>query len=92
MLNINFTSQEEKDKLVGRLQRVTQSLTPEGSAATLYNVSMLSAMMDLVEGSSPGLALSRLLQLPLPSPFSATVVSEPVQAVQITQTVEYCCA
>ena len=48
---MNFTSQE-KHKLVGRLQRVRQSLTPEGSAATLYNVSMLSAMMDLVEGRS----------------------------------------
>ena len=52
MLNLNFTSQEEKDAFVARWKRVKQSLSPEGSTATIDHVSMLSAIMDLVEGRS----------------------------------------
>ena len=51
MIDLNFTSQEEKDACVGRLQRVKQSLRPEGSAP-MDNISKFSAMMDLVEWGS----------------------------------------
>ena len=51
MIDLNFTSQEEKDAFVGRLQRVEQSLRPEGSAR-MDNISKFSALMDLVECGS----------------------------------------
>ena len=52
MLNLSFSSQQEKDTFFARLQRVKESLSPDGSSATIDHVSMLSAMMDLVEGRS----------------------------------------
>ena len=50
-VDLNFTSQEEKDAFVGRLQRVKQSLRPEGSAR-MDNISKFSVLMDMVEWGS----------------------------------------